>query len=68
MQLIGYAKANNGTSYLASVGICNADAKSEEEASLSIKNGGFHIAYEGLQIITTSDKVKVYSTENLEGQ
>ena len=57
-QMIEHAKKHNAIPYFASVGICNADGKSEKQMGTPVKGAGFHIAYDGLFVITTSDRVK----------
>ncbi len=56
-QMIEHAKKHGAIPYFASVGICNADGKNEKQMSTPIKGAGFHIAYDGLLIITASDHV-----------
>jgi len=51
--------------YFASVGIANADCKTESERSIPVKGSGFHIAYNGLLIITRSDRVKVWDKDGI---
>ncbi len=57
-QMIEHAKKHGAIPYFASVGICNADGKNEKQMGTPVKGAGFHIAYEGLLVITTSDRVK----------
>lgn len=57
--MIEHSKKHNAIPYFASVGIANSDGKTEEEMGQPIRGGGFYVAYEGLLIITTSDRVKI---------
>lgn len=64
-QMIEHAEKYGAIPYFASVGIANADAKSEEEMAIPVKGAGFHVAYEGLVIIARSDRVKVFDKNGL---
>lgn len=46
--LVRHALAHGASCYYASVGIANADAKSEEEMSVPVKGAGFNIEFDGL--------------------
>lgn len=46
-EMLSIAKQEEALAYFASVGICNAEAKSNEEMGMPIKGNGFHVAYEG---------------------
>nr|ART36634.1 C347 [uncultured bacterium] len=65
MRLLAWATKHSATAFFAGVGLAcrNYPDKSEitDETcwSLPIKNGGFAVAYEGLLVMTTSDKVRV---------
>lgn len=58
-QMIEYADKHQAIPYFASVGIGNATGKSDKEMSIPIKGAGFYIAYNGLLIITRSDRVSL---------
>lgn len=58
-QMIEHADKNGAIPYFASVGIANADATTEEERAIPLKDAGFHVAYEGMVIIARSDRVKI---------
>jgi hypothetical protein len=47
-EMLSIAERDAALPYFASVGICNAQAKAEEEMSTPIKGNGFHVAYEGI--------------------
>ena len=64
-QMIEHADKHGAIPYLASVGISNANAKTAEEMSVPIKGGGFHVAYQGMLIITRSDRVKILDDRGL---
>ena len=51
LQAIIHAESNNATCYFASVGIANAEGKSDVEMAVAVKGAGFFIAYEGLVIL-----------------
>lgn len=57
--MIDLADKHDAIPYFASVGICNSNGKNEEEMSLPIKGAGFFVSYEGMLIITRSDRVKI---------
>jgi hypothetical protein len=57
--MIENADKHNAIPYFACVGIANAEGKTDEEMSIPKKGAGFHVAYEGLLIISNSDRVKV---------
>jgi len=58
-QMIEHSKKHNAVPYFASVGISNVAGITDIERSIPKKGAGFHIAYEGLLIISESDKVKI---------
>jgi hypothetical protein len=62
-QMIDFSDSHQATPYFASVGICNADGKTEKEMSIPIKGAGFHISFEGLLIIARSDRVRILGNE-----
>jgi hypothetical protein len=65
MRLVAWANKHIATAFFASVGLCcrhypdKSEVTNEKECSRPIKNAGFVVAYEGLLVMTTSDKVKV---------
>lgn len=61
LHLLEGAQKHNAIPYFAAVGICYADAKDEKEAGTPFKGAPFHIAYNGLLIMTTLQNVKVIS-------
>ena len=64
-QMMENAKKFKAIPYFASVGIANAQAKTQKDMSVPIKDSGFHAAYEGLLIITDSEHVKLLDEKNL---
>jgi hypothetical protein len=64
-QMIEHADKNSAIPYFASVGIANADATTEKEMAIPVKGAGFHVAYEGMVIITRSDRVKIWDESGL---
>jgi hypothetical protein len=56
------AQKHKAIPYFAAVGLCYADAKDEKEAGMPFKGAGFHISFDGLLIMTTSDKVKIMNS------
>ncbi|HSS47035.1 MAG TPA: hypothetical protein VLL03_06455 [Burkholderiales bacterium] len=60
LQCVAYADKADAICYFASVGIVNADGKTETEMGTPVKGVGFHAMYEGLLILTRSDRVKVW--------
>ena len=55
------AQKHNATPYFAPVWICYAEARDEKQAGIPYKAAPFQASYEGLLIMTTSDKIKVLS-------
>jgi hypothetical protein len=64
-QMMDHAEKHGATPYFASVGIAKADAETEEEMRNIVKGAGFYVAYEGLLIITRSDRVKILDEKGL---
>ncbi len=58
-QLIAHASEHKAMCYFASVGIGNASGKDEAEMSTPVKGAGFHVSFDGLEILTRSDRLKV---------
>lgn len=59
LQAIAHADSNKATCYFASVGIANSSGRTDAEMAVPEKGAGFFVAYEGLVILTRSDRVKV---------
>lgn len=59
LSLIRYANENRASCYFASVGIANAEGENDDEMSIPRKGAGFYVAYEGLKILTTNDRIRV---------
>ena len=59
-KMIENADKHGAIPYFASVGIANANGKTDEEMSVPVKGAGFYVAYEGMLIITQSDRVKLF--------
>src|SRR5690349_3561364 len=62
-QLIAHANQHNAICYFASVGIANSEGQTDEEMSIPIKGAGYYVSYEGLLMLTRSDRVKVLDDE-----
>ena len=66
---LAWADKHQATAFFASVGVAcvaypdRSEVRSESDMSLPIKNAGFNIAYEGLVVMTTADRVKVWPQE-----
>jgi hypothetical protein len=56
--LIANADKHGAICYFASVGILNADAKTEEEKGLPVREANFYILFDGLLVLTYRDRVK----------
>lgn len=56
MQCIAHADKHRAICYFASVGIANASGAPDQEMSQPVKGAGFHVAYEGLVVLTSSDR------------
>jgi hypothetical protein len=65
-QMLEHSEKHSAMPYFASVGIANADCKTESEKSIPVKGAGFHIAYNGLLIISLSDRVKIWDKDKLQ--
>ncbi len=48
-RLIAHARSSGAKLLLASVGIANADGKTDAEMSVPVRGGGFYVSYAGLQ-------------------
>jgi len=64
-QLISHADQHNAICYFASVGIANSEGQTDKEMSFSIKGAGYYVSFEGLLILTRSDRVKILDDEFL---
>lgn len=70
VQGLGWADEHQATAFFASVGVVCAEypdktpITDESEAGQPIRNAGFHIKYEGLLVMTTSDRVEVWGQED----
>ena len=62
-QLISNADQHNAICYFASVGIANSEGQTDEEMGIPIKGGGYYVSFEGLLILTRSDRVKILDDE-----
>jgi hypothetical protein len=58
-KLVRHADQNNAICYFAGVGIANSEGENDREMSLPVKGAGFYVSYEGLLIMTFSNRVKV---------
>lgn len=69
VQIIGWAVQHDATAFFASVGIAciaypdKSPVHNEADMSLPIRHAGFNVAYEGLVILNTSDRVRVLKDE-----
>jgi hypothetical protein len=54
-EMIEHADKYGAIPYFASVGIANADAITDEAMAIPLKGAGFHVAYEGMVMISRSD-------------
>jgi hypothetical protein len=59
MNCIEHADKHKATLYFASVGIANSQGKSDAEMAVPVKGAGYYVAFEGLVLLTRSDRVKV---------
>lgn len=66
LEILNWVNKRGATAFFASVGIACASypdkspVTTEAHMHLPIRNAGFHIAYSGLVIITTSDRVQIW--------
>lgn len=62
---LAWAESHGANAFFASVGIMCANypdrstVKNARDHALPIKNGGFHVSYAGMLVMTTSDRVRV---------
>jgi hypothetical protein len=54
------ADKHGATCYFASVGIANADGADDAEMAIPVKGAPFHVSFNGLEILTSADRVKVW--------
>jgi hypothetical protein len=65
-----WAVKNDATAFFASVGLActnypdKSPVKDETNVRLPIRNAGFAISYEGLLVMTTSDKIRVMGSSD----
>ena len=65
-RIVNWADQHGATAFFASVGIACAaypdksPVTSEVDMGLPIRNAGFPVSYEGLLVMTSSDRVKVW--------
>jgi hypothetical protein len=65
MQCLEWADKHGATAFFASVGVActnypdKSEVQNDSEMSLPIRNAGFAVAYNGLVVMTTSDRVHV---------
>ncbi len=64
-QMLEHASQHNATPYFASVGIANSSDKTNEEMSKPIRGAGFYISYQGLLLMTRSDRVKIWGEDGI---
>jgi len=64
--LLDWAERHGATAFFASVGVAcvaypdRSEVRVAADMSLPIRNGGFNVAYAGLVVMTTSDRVRVW--------
>ena len=60
-QCFAHADKRGATCYFASVGIANADGADDAEMAVPVKGAPFHVSFDGLVILTSADRVKVWT-------
>ena len=69
MLYMDWANTHQATPFFASVGIAcmhypdKTEVETDEDMRLPIRNGGFAVAYEGLLVMASSDRVKVWDED-----
>lgn len=66
-----HAERNNAVCYFASVGICNAaaaDAGDENMMGEVVRDQGFYVDFEGLQVMTTIERMSAANGNGLKRQ
>ena len=61
LHCIEHAEKHKAICFFAGVGIANADGKNDAEMAVPVKGAGYYISFEGLLILTRSDRVKLRS-------
>lgn len=61
LHCIEHADKHKAICYFASVGIANAEGKTDAEMAVPVKGAGYHISFEEIVILTRSDRGKVWS-------
>jgi len=70
MDGLAWADKHKATAFFASVGIAclnypdKSEVKSDEHMKLPIRKAGFAVAYEGLVIMATSDRVRIVGEDD----
>lgn len=70
MRCLALAKEHRATAFFASVGIACMNypdkliVENDTDMKLPIRNGGFAVSYDGLVVMTTSDRVRVWGQED----
>ena len=59
LHCIEWARSKGASCYFASVGIANAKAKDDAGMAVPTRGAGFYVAFNGLVIMTTSDRAKL---------
>ena len=65
LQCIAHADAKGAICHFASVGIANSSGTTEAEMATPSKGAGFFVSYEGMVILTRSDRVRVLGSKDL---
>ena len=57
LHCIERADSHGAACYFASVGIANSSGDDGSQMSVPVRGAGFYVAFDGLEILTTSDRV-----------
>jgi hypothetical protein len=65
LRCIEWARKHGATCHFASVGIANAtDGQNEEAMRIPVRGAGFYVAFEGLVILRTADRVVIRPSQS----
>ena len=63
--MMNHAHNYKAIPYFIGIQIVNADAKTEEEKSLSLRGGRFHVSRDPMLVLTTTDRVKLWDEKGI---
>ncbi len=61
--LVDHADRHQALCYFASLGIANADGENEQERATPLRAGRYHIAFDGLKVLTLPERVRTFRSD-----